>query len=425
MKKLVLIAIITIALLIGTASAVLANDDITVIVNGHVLEFEQPPIFVDTRYFEQQILVPIREVMEALGADVFFHEPSQVAFVIRNELKIPLSIWLPPFDWYIVDSFECFMEGNYLERGIVQHPGTPLRVFNGSLIMPISGLVRAMGAEFSREGEGYRIIIIESPEELMVRNSDFAFFDDFVAYFEAEMKDDFEPIVPGPYVVYVIARLNTDYAEFDPFGGGVVKSSVEGSETFFPFIMARGGMFFMTNLRMGMQVGRHGPHYSTAMRIRFEYNHDADIEKLADSLTRPAELYLKDMHGGIFLDINDISHAFVRITDEESQIFAIELHLTEDGKHRLAEASEYISLRDASEERHLQFYLDDFAFGWMQIDGAEDFEYFESVLLDGFLNWTLVESIVDLIDIREIGRWEVEVQIEENSIFYIGGRRVD
>ena len=78
---------LTVILLIFATLSVFSADDISVILNGYDLEFDQPPIISNGR-----TLVPMRAIFEALGAKVDWSEQNSCVYAVKDETVIKLPI---------------------------------------------------------------------------------------------------------------------------------------------------------------------------------------------------------------------------------------------------------------------------------------------------------------------------------------------
>ena len=90
MKKLIaqiLAAVMLITSLCFGNYAALAEDNVTVMVNGNKLDFDQPPIIKDGR-----TLVPLRAIFEALGAEVLWLEDEQAIAAQSGDTTIVMQI---------------------------------------------------------------------------------------------------------------------------------------------------------------------------------------------------------------------------------------------------------------------------------------------------------------------------------------------
>ena len=77
MKKVISI-LLCLQILIHLASAAFAPEEIEVTLNGQLIEMNQPPVIINDR-----TLVPLRDVCERMGADVYWYAPAQGIAVIN------------------------------------------------------------------------------------------------------------------------------------------------------------------------------------------------------------------------------------------------------------------------------------------------------------------------------------------------------
>ena len=71
----------------GNVGTVIAQDNITVTVNGNILSFDQPPIIKYGR-----TLVPLRAIFEALGAEVEWNGETRTIFASKFDREIFMEI---------------------------------------------------------------------------------------------------------------------------------------------------------------------------------------------------------------------------------------------------------------------------------------------------------------------------------------------
>ncbi len=83
LKKIILIMM----LVVLTASPVLAEQNVTVIINNEAVDFDVPPQLINSR-----TMVPMRKIFETLGAGVEWHGESQLIIATKNELIITMTI---------------------------------------------------------------------------------------------------------------------------------------------------------------------------------------------------------------------------------------------------------------------------------------------------------------------------------------------
>ena len=88
MKKYIITLIVCIALV--SSITALATDEITVTVNGEVLETPIAPQLVNDR-----TMLPMRAIFEKLGAQVTWFESDQIIFATKGNSLITLQIGTP------------------------------------------------------------------------------------------------------------------------------------------------------------------------------------------------------------------------------------------------------------------------------------------------------------------------------------------
>ncbi len=92
MKKRIWAVIISIviALPLLTSGVVLAEDNITVKLNGQILTFDVQPQLINGR-----TMVPLRKIFESLGATVEWDEETQTVTSVRGDTTVKLTIGVP------------------------------------------------------------------------------------------------------------------------------------------------------------------------------------------------------------------------------------------------------------------------------------------------------------------------------------------
>ena len=104
----------------------LNEDKITLIINGNVMNLDQPPMIIDNR-----VLHPIRAVLEELGCCVFYNETTKTIDVLHGENNVSLFIG------------EKSMSVNYEEKEIDVAP----TIYNNRTLVPIRAVSEALGAD--------------------------------------------------------------------------------------------------------------------------------------------------------------------------------------------------------------------------------------------------------------------------------------
>ncbi|MDO9533737.1 MAG: septal ring lytic transglycosylase RlpA family protein [Bacillota bacterium] len=72
-----------------------AAGGLEVVVDGKILELEHPPVL---KY--ERILLPMREIFTAMGADVYWDEAARTSIAVKNNVRvsIPIGSYLPTVD---------------------------------------------------------------------------------------------------------------------------------------------------------------------------------------------------------------------------------------------------------------------------------------------------------------------------------------
>jgi len=123
-KSLVVVLVLTFVVLISPVTAS-ANDDITVIINGESVAFDdQTPIMVNGR-----VLVPVRFVFEGLGFDVDWNRSTSAAILERGNYTIVIVIG----------------DSTFTVNGTSHDLDLPAQLINGRAMLPLGSILRAIG----------------------------------------------------------------------------------------------------------------------------------------------------------------------------------------------------------------------------------------------------------------------------------------
>jgi len=120
----------------STVSA--AEGIITVLLNGKLMAFDQPPLIISGR-----TLVPMRALFEALGAEVSWDGPNQTVTASKDGTVITL----------VIDSPTAFINGQQVELS------APAMLIASRTLVPLRFIAEALDAEVSWDG-ALRIITI-------------------------------------------------------------------------------------------------------------------------------------------------------------------------------------------------------------------------------------------------------------------------
>jgi len=123
-KSLVIVLVLVLAMAIMPATT-LANDTITIIIDGQAVVFEgQEPIMEDGR-----ILIPARFVFEDLGFNVVWDIPNQTATLERYDYVITIRIG----------------DSHFTVNGTSHELDVPAQLVGGRTMLPVGPILRAVG----------------------------------------------------------------------------------------------------------------------------------------------------------------------------------------------------------------------------------------------------------------------------------------
>ncbi len=139
MKK-ILAGALAAALLCAPASLqVSAHPPVTVIVDGRVLTFDQPPVIQDDR-----TLVPMRAIFQALGAQVYWDESLQTVTALAAGDTLQFRI----------GDADLYKNGQLLYTMAV-----PAQIINERTLVPVRAIAESFGAAVSWDEPSYTVTI--------------------------------------------------------------------------------------------------------------------------------------------------------------------------------------------------------------------------------------------------------------------------
>lgn len=142
MKKL-FAAVLMAAILVGVVPAYAAGD-ISVIVNGAYVMFDQQPVIENDR-----TLVPIRAVTEQLGATVSWKAETKTTTIHYGDVQLALQEGNSKMSVKRVGASEIKVVG--LE--------VPPKNFNGRLLLPIRPIIEEFGGKVGYDAQTRTVII--------------------------------------------------------------------------------------------------------------------------------------------------------------------------------------------------------------------------------------------------------------------------
>jgi len=151
--------LLTASLLLASAPQIYAADkDISVNVNGLVVNFDQPPIMENGR-----VLVPMRAIFEALGYTVNYDSQYNVVSATKESSNTRQNVYvhLDQLAMSIYDDHDVSAgrkaEVNYfIPLDPVQ---SPIRNVNGRILLPTRAIAEALGGKVDWTGESQTVII--------------------------------------------------------------------------------------------------------------------------------------------------------------------------------------------------------------------------------------------------------------------------
>lgn len=139
----ILVAVVLITSMCFGNYAVLAEDNVTVMVNGNKLNFDQPPIIKDGR-----TLVPLRAIFEALGAEVLWLEDEQAVAAQSGDTTIVMQIGKNKFG-----------KMTSSDDGVFYDLDVPPEIINGRTLVPARAVAEALDCSVNWDGSTQAVTI--------------------------------------------------------------------------------------------------------------------------------------------------------------------------------------------------------------------------------------------------------------------------
>ena len=120
---------------------IITNDgdqNISVIINGNPVEFDQPPVIQNDR-----TLVPLRAIFEALNAQVDWDADTQTVTAQRGDISIKLQI----------GSDQLYINGKAVTLGV------PAQIIGGRTMVPARAIAESFGADVAWDNETRTVTI--------------------------------------------------------------------------------------------------------------------------------------------------------------------------------------------------------------------------------------------------------------------------
>ena len=124
------------------AISVTAQDEIRVVLNGKVIEFDQPPVIISDR-----TMVPVRAIYEALGAEVEWDAQTRTASGTKDGVKVS----------FVID--EAFVTVNGSKKEI----DAPACIAGNRTLVPVRALAEGFNTKVEWDGTN-RIVFLYDNE---------------------------------------------------------------------------------------------------------------------------------------------------------------------------------------------------------------------------------------------------------------------
>lgn len=207
-------AILIIFILIMPLSPqVLAHERIVVQLNDKEILFDQAPKLQDDR-----VLVPLRVLLEALRADVYWSADSELIVAAKGDKLLLLEIGFQELAIYNCsgyDTFESFIQAvsnsnvnsNTLYR-LVQLDA-PLQMINGRTFIPIRAICEALDVSVSWDGVTSTVFLNCSDAFFNQPNKEKQFADDCIDFFEQIIQEEAEKY--GDRIEYPLEKIDLNH----------------------------------------------------------------------------------------------------------------------------------------------------------------------------------------------------------------------
>lgn len=138
MKKVIAALVAAAIALCALPGAVLADEQITVFIDGNQLITDVAPVVENGR-----VLVPMRAIFEALGAAVDWDNDSRTATAVRDNIAISITI----------------DEAAMTKNGYIISLDVPARIVETRTMVPVRAVSEGMEAQVEWDGENNRVLI--------------------------------------------------------------------------------------------------------------------------------------------------------------------------------------------------------------------------------------------------------------------------
>lgn len=182
MKKIIAVLISVFILLGGNSVALGSNIKVTL--NGREIAFDQPPVLDEET---NRVLVPVRAIFEALGADVYWIEEDEVIIGVKDNIKVILCIGFEemfildlPLNTTVLQLFD-YAENNPEKFRTIILDSVPV-ILNGRALVPVRAISEALNAAV-RWDSAASTVVLES-NSTIAKNTDTKFIDTLLRFVE-------------------------------------------------------------------------------------------------------------------------------------------------------------------------------------------------------------------------------------------------
>lgn len=146
-----IISLFLVALFLLVPLSVSAESEITVLLDGEKIEFDQPPVIISDR-----TMVPVRAIYEALGAEVEWDAATRTASGVKSGIKVSFTIDKP------------YVSINYNEKAI----DAPATIVSDRTLVPVRALAEGFGVKVDWDGATRTVKLTSNDTTKVIRDFD-------------------------------------------------------------------------------------------------------------------------------------------------------------------------------------------------------------------------------------------------------------
>ena len=200
-------------LIVPLSPQALAQEKIIVQLNDNEILFEQVPKLQDER-----VLVPLRALLEALGADVYWSADSELIVAAQGDRLLLLEIGVRDLAIYNCsghDTFENFIQAvsnlNIYSDALYRlvQLDAPLQMINERTFVPIRAICEALDISVSWDGVTSTVHLNCSDTFLNQPNKEKQFADDCIDFFEKIIQEEAEKY--GDRIEYPLEKIDLNH----------------------------------------------------------------------------------------------------------------------------------------------------------------------------------------------------------------------